>query len=143
MTIFPECAVTGYCVSSLQEMLPWGETIPGYSSEFFQRICADTNSYVVYGTLEKDANRLFSACVLVGPHGVIGSHRKIHLPCLGVDHFITLGNRPFEVYDIGKIKIGMNICYDGSFPESSRIMALDGADLVVLPTNWLPGTGVL
>ena len=139
LTVFPECAVTGYCFSSLAEAMPWGESIPGQSSKFFQHICAETNSYVVYGTLEKEGDQLFNACVLVGPDGVIGSYRKIHLPFLGIDRFTTPGNRPFEVYDIGKIKVGMNICYDGSFPESSRIMALDGADLVVLPTNWPPG----
>jgi 5-aminopentanamidase len=33
----------------------------------------------------------------------------------------------------------MNICYDGAFPEAARVMALDGADLIVLPTNWPPG----
>jgi predicted amidohydrolase len=33
----------------------------------------------------------------------------------------------------------MSICYDGAFPEPSRAMALDGADLIVLPTNWPPG----
>ena len=130
LTVFPECAVTGYCFSSLAEAMPWGESIPGQSSKFFQHICAETNSYVVYGTLEKEGDQLFNACVLVGPDGVIGSYRKIHLPFLGIDRFTTPGNRPFEVYDIGKIKVGMNICYDGSFPESSRIMALDGADLV-------------
>ena len=139
LTVFPECAVTGYCFSSLAEAMPWGESIPGKSSGFFQQVCAETNSYVVYGTLEKEGEQLFNVCVLVGPSGVIGSYRKIPLPFLGIDRFTTPGNRPFEVYDIGKIKVGMNICYDGSFPESSRIMALDGADLVVLPTNWPPG----
>ena len=139
LTIFPECAVTGYCFSSLEEAMPWGESIPGASTEFMTRVCAETKSYVVYGTLEKVNDKLFNACVLVGPDGVIGSYRKIHLPFLGIDRFTTPGDRPFEVYDLGKIKVGMNICYDGSFPESSRIMALDGADLVVLPTNWPPG----
>jgi predicted amidohydrolase len=37
------------------------------------------------------------------------------------------------------LKVGMNICYDGSFPESSRVLTLLGADLIVLPTNWPTG----
>ena len=45
---------------------------------------------------------------------------------------------PPAVWQAGPVKIGMNICYDGSFPEASRIMALDGAELIVLPTNWPP-----
>jgi 5-aminopentanamidase len=40
------------------------------------------------------------------------------------------------VHDAGGLKIGMHICYDGGFPESARVMALQGADLLVLPTNW-------
>src|SRR5262249_33693261 len=82
---------------------------------------------------------LFNACALVGPHGVAGSYRKIHLPCLGVDRFVTPGDRPFAVHDLGGLRIGINICYDGSFPEAGRVLTLLGADLVVLPTNWPPG----
>ncbi|MBY0233094.1 MAG: hypothetical protein K2W96_27745, partial [Gemmataceae bacterium] len=46
------------------------------------------------------------------------------------------GASPFAVHDLGGLRIGMSICYDGSFPESARVLALLGADLVVLPTNW-------
>ena len=73
LTIFPECAVTGYCFGSLDEAMPWGESIPGVSSDFFHEICAETSSFVVYGTLEREEDRLFNACVLVGPDGVVGS----------------------------------------------------------------------
>lgn len=140
LTVFPECAVAGYCYDSLAEAMPYAEPIPGESSQFFEKLCRETNSFVIYGTLERVNDQLFNACVLVGPAGVIGSYRKIHLPFLGIDRFTTPGDRPFEVYDLGDIRVGMNICYDGSFPESSRVMALDGADLVVLPTNWPPGS---
>jgi predicted amidohydrolase len=75
----------------------------------------------------------------MGPSGLIGTYRKVHLPALGVDHFTTPGDRPFAVHAVGEANIGMNICYDASFPEASRVMALDGADLIVLPTNWPPG----
>jgi predicted amidohydrolase len=93
----------------------------------------------VFGLLEADGPTLFNACALVGPDGVVGSYRKIHLPFLGVDRFLTPGNRPFAVHSVAGLKIGMNICYDGSFPESARVMALNGADLIVLPTNWPQG----
>ena len=79
---------------------------------------------------------LFNACVLAGPEGVVGTYRKVHLPYLGIDMFANPGDRPFAVHDAGGLKVGMHICYDGSFPESARVMALMGADLLVLPTNW-------
>ncbi len=54
--------------------------------------------------------------------------------------FTTPGNRPFAVQDAGDLRVGMNICYDASFPEAARSLALLGADLIVLPTNWPPGS---
>ena len=67
LTVFPECAVTGYCFSSLAEAMPWGESIPGQSSQFFQHVCAETNSYVVYGTLEKEGDQLFNCLLYTSP----------------------------------------------------------------------------
>ena len=140
LTVFPECALTGYCFDSLEEARPLAEPIPGPSTEKMTQACRRLNGYVVYGLLEADGERVFNACVLVGPHGVVGSYRKVHLPFLGVDRFTTPGDRPFAVHDAGGIRVGMNICYDGSFPEVARVMMLDGADLIVLPTNWPPGS---
>jgi predicted amidohydrolase len=53
-----------------------------------------------------------------------------------VDRFTDPGDRPFAVHDLGGLRVGVAICFDGSFPETVRVMALQGADLVVLPTNW-------
>src|SRR5262249_5376315 len=83
-------------------------------------------------------DRLFNACALVGPTGLVASYRKVHLPLLGVDRFATPGDRPFAVHDLGGLRVGMTICYDGSFPEASRVLTLLGADVVLLPTNWPP-----
>src|ERR1019366_4698790 len=79
---------------------------------------------------------LFNACALVGPDGVIGVYRKVHLPFLGVDRWVDPGDRPFVVHEAGALRVGMHICYDGSFPETGRVLSLLGADLLVLPTNW-------
>jgi 5-aminopentanamidase len=140
LTVFPECALTGYCFDSLDEARPHAEPIPGPSTERMAAACKRLNCHVVYGLLEADSKKLFNAAVLVGPKGVVGSHRKVHLPFLGIDRFTTPGDRPFAVHNAGGIKVGMNICYDGSFPEAARVMTLDGADLIALPTNWPPGS---
>lgn len=139
LIVFPECAVTGYCFDSLEEARPLAQPIPGPACDSIARTCQQLDVYAIFGMLETDGDDVFNACTLVGPSGVIGSYRKIHLPGLGIDRFVTAGNRPFQVHEAAGLKLGMNICYDGSFPESSRIMALQGADLVVLPTNWPPG----
>ena len=98
--------------------------------------CRRLGCYCVFGLLERDGSRLFNACVLAGPEGVIGTYRKVHLPFLGIDMFVDPGDRPFAVHDAGGVRVGMHICYDGGFPETARVLALLGADLLVLPTNW-------
>jgi 5-aminopentanamidase len=136
LIVFPECALTGYGFESKAEAMPHAETIPGPSTEAVARACREKGVSVVFGLLERDGDRLFNACVLVGPEGVIGSYRKVHLPSLGVDKHVDPGDRPFGVHEIGGLRIGMQICYDGGFPEPTRVQALLGADLIVLPTNW-------
>jgi 5-aminopentanamidase len=136
LVIFPECALTGYCYERKEEAFAQAEPIPGPSTEAFTRACRELGVWAVYGHLERDADRLFNALALVGPEGLIGSYRKIHLPFLGVDRLVTPGDRPFQVHDLGGLKVGLLICYDGSFPESARVLTLLGADLIVLPTNW-------
>ncbi len=139
LTVFPECALTGYCYESLDEARPVAEPIPGPSTERMTELCRTYDCFAIYGLLESDGDRIFNAAVLVGPGGVVGSYRKVHLPFLGIDRFATPGDRPFAVQNIGVMRLGMNICYDGSFPEASRVLALQGADLIALPTNWPPG----
>jgi predicted amidohydrolase len=139
LTIFPECALTGYCFSSLDEARPFAESIPGPSVEAMIETCAQLGGFVVFGMLERAGERIFNALALVGPAGLVGSYRKVHLPYLGVDKFTDFGDRPFAIHEINGVKIGMTICYDGGFPEPARCLALLGADLIVLPTNWPPG----
>ena len=139
LVVFPECSLTGYCFESLDEAIPYGEKIPGPSTEQVAEVCASCNTRAVYGLLEIVDDRLYNAAALVGPDGLIAKYRKIHLPGLGVDHFTTPGDAPLAVHDLGDVRVGVNICYDSGFPESSRVMALAGADLVVLPTNFPPG----
>lgn len=136
---FPECALTGYCFESVAEALPFSQTLPGPATEQFAKVCRELNVFAVFGLLERDGDRLFNAVALVGPKGLVGTYRKVHLPYLGIDMKTTYGDRPFAVFEVGDVKVGMLICYDAAFPEATRSLALLGADIVVLPTNWPPG----
>ncbi len=139
LIVFPECAVTGYCFQDLEEARPFAESIPGPATELMTKLCQEAGAFAVFGMLERDGDAVYNAAVLTGPAGVLGSYRKVHLPFLGVDKYVSYGDRPFAVHSAGDVKIGMNICYDAAFPEASRTLALLGADVIALPTNWPPG----
>jgi predicted amidohydrolase len=141
LVVFPECILSGYAFESKEEAWPHSEPVPGPSTRAVADDCRQLGVWAAFGLLERaeTTGTLFNTCVLVGPDGVVATYRKIHLPFLGVDRFTTPGDRPFAVHDLGGLRVGMIICYDGSFPEAARVLALLGADLVLLPTNWPPG----
>lgn len=138
LVLFPECALSGYGFGRKEDAWPHAETIPGPTTQQLGEECRKLGVWAALGMLEKEeaTGRLFNSCALVGPAGQIFNYRKLHLPFLGVDRFATRGDRPLAVHDLGGLRVGINICYDGSFPEASRVLALMGADLILLPTNW-------
>jgi len=139
LIVFPECALTGYCYSSLEEARPEAEPISGSSIERIGDVCKELAVHVIIGFLEADESNVYNSVVFLGAHGPVGRYRKVHLPYLGVDRFVSQGDEAFSVFDTEVGRIGMNICYDSSFPESSRVLALKGAELIVLSTNWPSG----
>ena len=137
LAVFPECTLTGYVYKDLEELLPCAEVIPGPTTERLARAANETGTYLVFGMVERDGDSAYNASVLVGPEeGLICTYRKAHLPHLGLDRLILPGDRPFQVCDIKLGSAAMLICYDLRFPEAARSLALQGADLIALPTNW-------
>jgi predicted amidohydrolase len=136
LVIFPECALTGYAFNSLDEAVPFAEKVDGASAQAFADTCRETKTYAIVGFIEEDDGKFYNAAMLVGPDGVVGSYRKVHLPYIGIDRFLTPGDRPFEIFELPFGKVGVNICYDISFPEPARALKLMGAELIVLITNW-------
>jgi predicted amidohydrolase len=136
LVVFPECALSGYGFSSREEGLAHAASIDGPFVSRIVAACALQECFCVFGLLERDGAKLFNACALTGPDGLLGTYRKVHLPYLGIDMFADPGDRPFLVHDAGGLRVGMHICYDGSFPETARVLALLGADILLLPTNW-------
>ncbi|QVL31059.1 carbon-nitrogen hydrolase family protein [Telmatocola sphagniphila] len=136
LIVFPECALTGYGLTDRVAAKEVAEPLPGPATQAMTQVCQETDTFVVFGLIESAGDKLFNAAAIVGPKGLVAGFRKIHMPCIGIDRFLDKGDRPFEVYDLGGLKIGIGICFDNSFPESVRLMTLKGADLVLQPTNW-------
>lgn len=135
--VLPECALSGYCFDSRQQALRCGLSIDDPRWTLLMEVARQYTIYAVVGFLELDADgHLFNASALLGPGGVVGVYRKVHLPHLGVDRFVDPGDRPYRIHMAGDARVGLAICYDSSFPEPMRVLGLAGADIIALATNW-------
>ena len=139
LVIFPECAITGYSFKTRQEALDSAIPLDSPHLTAIQQACSRLNVYAVGGTAEKEGNTLYNTAVWLGPQGQVDRYRKTHLPWMGLDRFTTASSEPFRIIEIEGLRLGILICYDGSFPETCRVLTLLGADLIVLPTNWPEG----
>jgi predicted amidohydrolase len=140
LAVFPECALSGYCFVSRKEAAPVAEEVPGPSTEKILVAAQALDCTVVVGLLERAGDQIYNSAAVVTPQGILGTYRKLHLPCLGIDWHTDLGNKPFPVFATPQAKIGIGICYDCSFPETGRILKLNGAQVLVIPTNWPLGS---
>lgn len=139
LIVFPEAALSGYVFNSLEEAFSVAEPIPGPSTEKILDSCRELNVHVIIGMLEEDRGKYYNTAAFLGPSGLIGKYRKLHLPYVGIDRFLNHGDLPLQVYDTDVGRIGMGICYDLDFPEHARVLMLMGAAIIVIITNWPEG----
>lgn len=88
------------------------------------------------------SNPVFNSAALFEPGQETRFYRKSHLPELGLDKFVCRGHGPLDVFDTRLGKIGILICFDFRMPEACRVLALKGAQILVLPTNWPEGAEI-
>lgn len=139
LVVFPECMLSGYAYDSREEALPHAMELTDARFDLLIKAAEKHDLTLTLGFLERSEDLLFNAYALFGPNGMIGHYRKIHLPHLGIDRFVDRGDIPYEIHRAGDANIGMAICYDCSFPEPMRLLALEGADIIALGTNWPNG----
>ena len=142
LIVFPELITTGY-VGPLDTQEKMGfyqasEPIPGPTTQSIQKIAGEKGVHVIFGMPERGESPfglvMYNVAVMVGPKGVVGLHRKVHLPGNEKLYF-TPGNE-IKVFDTDLGRIAMLVCYDFWFPESSRVAALGGAQIIVDIANW-------
>jgi len=141
LIVLPELSNSGYMFNSREEAFALSEAIPdGLTVKAWSEIASRHKLHLVAGICERDGAKLFNSAVLIGPNGYIGTFRKVHL-WNEENLYFEPGDLGFPVYHTAIGRIGMAICYDGWFPETYRLAALQGADIVCVPTNWVPIPG--
>jgi N-carbamoylputrescine amidase len=141
LIVLPELSNSGYVFESREEAFALAEEVPdGPTCAAWMEIARRRGLHLVAGINERDGHALYNTAVVIGPSGHVGTFRKVHL-WNAENLFFEPGNLGFPVFRTPLGRIGTFICYDGWFPESFRLCALQGADIVCIPTNWVPIPG--
>ena len=131
--VLPELFNTGYNFVDVEETDRLSENTSGYTFDMLSTFARRKSCYVVYGFVEKTV-RLYNSASLVGPYGMMGLYRKVHLYNKENELF-SPGDLGFPVFNLPIGRIGIMICFDWTFPESARSLALKGAQLIAHPSN--------
>ena len=145
LIVFPETVTTGFDTGlSPEDLWDLVDDIPGKLSEDIQGAAKKLGVHVVWPTYRRGAERgtVYNSSVLIGPDGeIIGIYDKTH-PFPGERRdsggWVKAGSHA-DVYETELGSIGMIICYDGDFPELSRLLAVKGAEIIVRPSALLRG----
>jgi predicted amidohydrolase len=137
LIIFPELITSGYeCQGDFQAL---AETVEdGTSIQEMGQVARKFGVHIVYGFPERDSDLrdvLYNSAILLDADGSpVGVYRKVHLFASEKEFFRPGCSYPLFQTAIGKL--GIMICWDTAFPEVARSYALQGADLLVVSTNW-------
>ena len=127
---FPELNITGHAGHSA--MVAGKEAVPdGPSTQAMIDLAIELDAYFSFGIAEDEHGVPYNTQVIVGPEGYLGKQRKVHLS--GDEYYQFRGGTDLPVVELPFAKVGTIICYDNSFPEMARCLALDGAELLLAP----------
>lgn len=135
LVVLPELAVTGYAFTSKDEVYSLSE--PFESAESLLRLhelAKEKSCALVVGFAERAEEGVFNSAALLRPDGTKERYRKVHL--FGAERkFFQPGNIPFGIHEYNGVKLGLIVCFDWYFPESIRVLALKGAQIICQPAN--------
>jgi len=117
----------------------WAEEIPaGSTTQRIQKIARETGMAVVLPLFERDGHTYYNSAAVIDADGTfLGKYRKLHIPQtekFWEKFYFRPGNLGLPVFESKHAKIGVYICYDRHFPEGARMLGLQGADIVFIPT---------
>jgi N-carbamoylputrescine amidase len=138
LVLFPELSVTAHYGD--EKVVQFAEeTGRGRIFETIHGEARKQSITVSYGFCELAQGTHYNSQALVGPDGLIGVQHKVHAS--GDEYFSFRMGRSLEVFDLGFCRVGTLICYDSAFSEAWRVLALKGAEVILLPHAGRSGPG--
>jgi predicted amidohydrolase len=141
LVVLPELCSSGYVFESVEEARAAAEMGPGvldaWAAEAADGARTGHDDVVVVGGFCElgEEGRVYNSCALVDRTGVRAVYRKVHLWDREAQWF-SPGCAGAPVVETALGRIGLAVCYDLEFPELTRGLALQGAELIALPANW-------
>ena len=128
-----------FCYKEDVEFFDLAETIPGPSTEEFGALAKELGIVLVISLFEKRAPGLYhnTAVVLEKDGSIAGTYRKMHIPDdpgFYEKFYFTPGDLGFKAIETSVGKLGVLVCWDQWYPEAARLMAMDGAEMLIYPT---------
>lgn len=128
-----------FCQTEEVGIFDQAETIPGPSTAFYGELAKQLNVVIVTSLFEKRAAGLYhnTAVVLEKDGSIAGTYRKMHIPddpAYYEKFYFTPGDLGFHPIQTSVGKLGVLVCWDQWFPEAARLMALQGAEILIYPT---------
>ena len=155
MVCFPELALSGYeCGEEARRdnrqcsmHREAAEAIPGPSTEEMAGLARELGVYVIFGLVEKDSRDpgvLYNSAAVVGPEGILGGYRKLHLatPPIWTEFSCFRPGSDLPLFETRYGPVGVQICADfWAYPELTRILVLKGARIVFVPVGSAASPG--
>lgn len=128
-----------FCQTEDVNLFDLAETIPGPSTEFFGQLARELGVVIVTSLFEKRAAGLYhnTAVVIEADGTIAGKYRKMHIPddpAYYEKFYFTPGDLGFHPIDTSVGRLGVLVCWDQWYPEAARLMALQGAEMLIYPT---------
>jgi len=139
LLVLPELALSGYYFKDAREAMSLAED-PNHSSCFdaLKNLCHDRKFHIVIGFAEKARDKCFNSAALIGPQGILHVYRKLHLFNEEKKCF-SPGDVPLQINEVKGAKLGLMVCFDWAFPEVTRTLAIQGAEIICHPSNLVLG----
>jgi len=140
IALFPEMWNVGYSLQELEKQNLWQEKAIDLNDDFitrYEKLANELNMAVVITCLEKSEGKPKNTAVLIDRHGKkVLTYSKVHTCDFSLESNLTPGE-DFPVAELdtrsGPVKIGLMICFDREFPESARVLMLNGAEIILTP----------
>lgn len=134
--VLPELATSGYVFGSAEEVAAVAIDADADVLASWARALGGSGAVVIGGFAERGADgAIYNSAAVLDGDGLLGVYRKCHL-WDQEKRWFAAGSDPPAVFETRHGRIGVLVCYDLEFPEMPRTLALAGAELIAVPTNW-------